>query len=237
MSHNVPRPSSDTQAAKPKMETGMYKTLIALACAGTLAACAATGAVEADSASDVAVDTSAIESGIYTTDPAHSLVGWRLDHFGFNDYFGLFGDAEGTLRLDTADISNSSVDVTVPITSLAVVSEGLRDHLFRPGQDGAQPDFFGPNPAPARFVSTSVRRTGPTTADIAGNLTFNGRTAPVTIAAELSGAGTNQMNDKQTVGFHGTTTIQRSTWGLDYGVPIGLGDEVELDITVAFEKQ
>ena len=215
----------------------MRKTIFAITAAGTLAACAAaTANSAAPGSTQEAMDTSAIQSGSYSTDPAHTLVEWRLDHFGFNDYFGLFGDAEGSLELDTANLSNSSVDIRLPITSLAVVSEGLREHMLRPGADGGEPDFFGPNPDDARFVSTSVTQTGATTADIVGNLTLNGRTAPVTIAAELSGTGTNPMNEKATVGFHGTTTIMRSQWGLDYGVPMGLGDEVALDITVAFEK-
>ena len=217
----------------------MRKTLIALTAAGTLGAATATAAYadhHGQDQSQTAMDTSAIQSGSYSTDPAHTLVEWRLSHFGFNDYFGLFGDAEGTLQLDTETLSNSSVDITLPITSLAVVSEGLRDHMLRPGADGGEPDFFGPDPDDARFVSTSVEQTGPTTANITGDLTLNGQTAPVTIAAELSGTGENPMNEKATIGFHGTTTIMRSQWGLDYGVPMGLGDEVMLDITVAFEK-
>ena len=217
----------------------MRKTLIALTAAGTLGAATATAAYadhHAQDRSQTAMDTSVIQSGSYSTDPAHTLVEWRLSHFGFNDYFGLFGDAEGTLELDTENLANSSVDVRLPITSLAVVSEGLRDHMLRPGSDGGEPDFFGPDPEDARFISTAIHQTGDTTAHIIGDLTLNGQTKQIAIEAELSGMGTNGMNQKETVGFHGTTTIMRSQWGLDYGVPMGLGDEVELDITVAFEK-
>ncbi len=183
------------------------------------------------------VDKSQIESGSYAADPAHSLVGWRLDHLGFNDYLGIFGDIEGTLELDTANPAASKVDVTIPIASVVVASSGLRDHLLRAGQDGGAPDFFGPNPAPARFVSTSVQVTDDDEANITGNLTLNGVTKPVTIEAELAGAGTNGMNQKKTVGFHGETTIKRSEFNIPWGIPFGIGDEVELEITVAFEKQ
>ncbi|WP_338244666.1 YceI family protein [Aurantiacibacter hainanensis] len=182
------------------------------------------------------MDTSAITSGTYSADPAHTLVVWSLDHLGFNDYFGIFGDVTGTLDLDTDNLSNSSVDVTIPISQVTVASEGLKDHLLRAGQDGADPDFFGPDPEPARFVSTAVHQTGDMTAHIEGDLTFNGVTNPVTIQAELAGMGTNGMNQKETVGFHGTTTITRSEWNLGWGIPFGLGDEVELEITAAFEK-
>lgn len=182
------------------------------------------------------LDTGRVAAGAYTVDSAHTLVGWSVSHFGFNPYYGLFGDVEGTLRLDPADLSATSLDVTVPINSLAVVSEGLREHMLRGGKDGAGPDFFGPSPEPARFVSREVRRTGEREAAITGDLTLNGVTRPVTINARFTGAGDNPMSGTATVGFTGETTIQRSQFGMDFAVPM-VGDEVELDITAAFEKQ
>lgn len=213
----------------------MRKTILAVAGAAAISTFAISGAY-ADNHEGGEMDTSAITSGSYSTDPAHTLVVWGLDHLGFNDYFGIFGDITGTMQLDTETLSNSSVDVTIPIADVTVASEGLKDHLLRAGADGADPDFFGPEPEPARFVSTSVHQTGDTTAHIVGDLTFNGVTNQVTINAELAGMGTNAMSQKETVGFHGTTTITRSEWNLGWGIPFGLGDEVELDITVAFEK-
>ena len=213
----------------------MRKTILAVAGAAAISTFAITGA-RADHHEGGEMDTSAITSGSYSTDPAHTLVVWSLDHLGFNDYFGIFGDITGTLDLDTQTLSNSSVDVTIPIASVTVASEGLKEHLLRSGADGAAPDFFGPSPEPARFVSTAVHQTGDQSAHIVGDLTFNGVTNQVTIDAELSGMGTNAMSEKETVGFHGTTTITRSEWNLGWGIPYGLGDEVELEITVAFEK-
>lgn len=185
-----------------------------------------------------AVDPSRVASGSYVTDPEHTLVGWSVNHFGFNDYFGQFGDATGSLVLDTSDLSKSSVDVTIPISSIAVVSSGLREHLFKAGTDGAAPDFFGPDPAPAHFVSFDVR---PGTGDrsneatITGNLTLNGQTKPVTILAEFTGAGTNPMKQADTVGFEGRALIKRSDFGMTYGLPF-VGDEITLTISAAFEK-
>jgi polyisoprenoid-binding protein YceI len=213
----------------------MRKTILAVAGAAAISTFAITGA-RADHHEVGEMDTGAITSGSYSTDPGHTLVVWSLDHLGFNDYFGIFGDITGTLDLDTETLSNSSVDVTIPIASVTVASEGLKEHMFRAGADGAAPDFFGPSPEPARFVSTAVHQTGDHSAHIVGDLTFNGVTNQVTINAELAGMGTNMMSEKETVGFHGTTTITRSEWNLGWGIPYGLGDEVELDITVAFEK-
>lgn len=183
-----------------------------------------------------AVDASRVEAGTYSTDGSHSLVGWRVNHFGFNDYFGIFGDVSGTLEIDPADITSAKVDVTIPIASVTTASAGLTDHLLRAGADGAAPDFFGPEPEAAHFVSTSVHSTGDNTAHIMGDLTMNGMTKPVTVQAEFVGAGNNPFSQALTIGFEGTTTITRSEWGLGGFTPL-VGDEVELDITVAFEKQ
>ena len=181
-------------------------------------------------------EVSRVTAGTYATDPAHSIIGWQVSHFGFNDYFGQFGDAEGTLNIDPDNLSAAAVDITVPITSVAVVSEGLADHLLRAGEDGADPDFFGPSPAPARFISTSVNPIGPMEAVVTGNLTMNGTTQPVSILTTFTGAGDNPMSGAETIGFHGRTTISRSDFGVDYAVPF-VSDEVELTISVAFEKQ
>ncbi len=182
-------------------------------------------------------DVSRVEAGSYTVDAAHSMVGWKLNHFGFNDYFGIFGDVAGTITADPANPTASKVDVTIPIASVVVPSAGLRDHLLRAGADGKPADFFGANPAPARFVSTKIESTGGTSANITGDLTMNGVTKPVTIAAEFAGAGANPMSQAKTIGFHGRATIKRSDWNVSFGIPFGLSDEVELDITVAAEKK
>ena len=180
-------------------------------------------------------DPARVTAGTYAADSNHSLIGWEVSHFGFNDYFGIFGDVTGTLVLDPANPDAAKVDVTIPVANVTTASKGLTAHLLRPGKDGAAPDFFGPAPAPARFVSTSVKAKG-MTAIITGDLTLNGVTRPVTLEAEFVGAGQNPFNKKATVGFEAETEIKRSDFGVNYGIPF-VSDEVELDISVAFEKQ
>lgn len=215
----------------------MRIAILSLAAIGTLAAAPVLADNHAAPDAPGAMDVSRVTGGTYATDPAHTLVGWRVSHFGFNDYFGSFGDAEGTLTIDPADPAAAQVDVTLPITSVSVVSEGLRDHLLRPGSDGGDPDFFGPNPAPARFVSNAVTVYGNgTKALVSGNLTMNGRTNPVVIEAKFTGAGANPRSQVETIGFEGELDIKRSDFGIDYAIPI-VGDTVGLSISVAFEKQ
>ncbi|WP_170005285.1 YceI family protein [Pseudopontixanthobacter vadosimaris] len=182
------------------------------------------------------VDPSRVSGGTYQVDSSHTLVGWRVNHFGFNDYFGLFGDMRGSLTIDPANLASARVDITIPLDAVTVTSEGLRDHLLRPGKDGAEPDFFGASPAPARFISTRVTPNADgRSATILGNLTMNGVTRPVLIAAEFTGAGANPMNQRETIGFEGRALIERSEFGIDYGLPV-ISDEVELNLTAAFEK-
>ena len=179
-------------------------------------------------------DVTRVTAGTYQTDPGHTLIGWRVSHFGFNDYFGIFGDATGTLKLDPKNPNAASVDITIPVSKVTTASAGLTGHLLRAGKDGGKADFFGPAPADAKFVSTKVEASG-TKAKITGNLTLNGVTKPVVLDTTFSGAGNNPFNKKATVGFHATTTIKRSEFGVSYGIPV-VSDEVELDISVAFEK-
>ena len=177
-----------------------------------------------------------VTGGTYTVDPNHTLVGWRVDHLGFTDYFGIFGSSTGTLTLDPKKPNAAKVEITIPVSKVTTASAGLTAHLLRPGKDGGKPDFFGASPADAKFVSTSVVASG-TTAKIVGNLTLNGVTRPVTLAAKFSGAGKTppMMGGKETVGFHATASIKRSEFGIMQAIPF-VSDMVKLDISVAFEK-
>jgi polyisoprenoid-binding protein YceI len=180
--------------------------------------------------------TAAITGGTYTVDPGHTLIGWRVDHMGFNDYFGIFGDSTGTLTFDPKKPHMAKVDITIPVSKVTTASAGLTSHLLRAGKEGGKPDFFGAAPADARFVSTMVMVNG-MKATIRGNLTLNGVTKSVVLDTEFAGAGKApaMMGGKENVGFHAKTTIKRSEFGLGYGIPV-VGDAVALDITVAFQK-
>jgi len=184
-------------------------------------------------------DAARITGGAYTVDNEHTLVRWRLDHLGVTPYFGLFGQITGTLNLDPANPAAAKVDVTIPVAQITTASAGLTSHLLRAPKDaGGKPDFFGPNPAPARFVSTAVvPDTAAGTARITGNLTLNGVTKPVTLDASFYGAakaGPGTGNTEM-VGFEATSKIKRSDFGLGMAVPM-VSDDVELEIVAAFTK-
>lgn len=176
-------------------------------------------------------DPGRVVAGTYSVDPHHTLVGWRVNHMGFNDYFGQFGNVTGTLVLDPAKPANAKLDVTIPVASLSTVSADLTKHMLGP-------DFFDSAKYPdARFVSTRVQVAG-TEAVVTGNLTLRGITRPVTLKTRFVGAGKGvpQAGSKETVGFHATGSINRGDFGMGYGLAL-VPDPIQLELTAAFEKQ
>lgn len=182
-------------------------------------------------------DPAAVTGGTYTVDPRHTLVEWEVDHFGFSPYFGLFGQATGTLQLDPKNPAAAKLDVTIPVAKVVTALPALTEHLLRPAAAGGKPDFFGANPADARFVSTAVVPGPENTAKVTGNLTLNGVTKPLTLEVEFYGAGKTPaaMGGKENVGFEAEATIKRSDFGIVFALPL-VSDDVELDIAAAFQK-
>ena len=78
-------------------------------------------------------DKARVTAGNYAADPNHSLVAWSVNHLGFNDYFGLFGDVSAKLTLDPANLSAAKVTATIPVSKVLTANAGLTAHLLRPG--------------------------------------------------------------------------------------------------------
>ncbi|MEQ1549354.1 MAG: YceI family protein, partial [Chakrabartia sp.] len=174
------------------------------------------------------VDPARVTGGTYQVESTHAIVAWKVSHFGFNDYYGMFGSPTGTLTLDKADMTKSSVTIDIPLGELYTVNAKLTEHM-------KGKDFFDSTVnKSAKFVSSSITVDG-MKAKIVGNLTLLGQTKPVTLDATFTGAGTNPYNKKETVGFKANTSINRSDFGMKYGIPM-VTDKVDLAITVAFEK-
>ncbi|WP_439534347.1 YceI family protein [Polymorphobacter sp.] len=182
-------------------------------------------------------DPAAVTGGSYKVDSDHTLVRWEVDHLGITPYTGLFGDVTGTLVLERGNPAASKVDITIPVAKVTTASPGLTEHLLRAAANGGKPDFFGPSPAPARFVATNIKIDG-VTAAVTGNFTLNNVTRPVTLNVRFYGAGTMpaQMGGKENVGFQARTSIRRSDFGITTAIPM-VSDEVRLEIVAAFAKE
>lgn len=182
----------------------------------------------APSATPGAPDPTRITGGTYKVDPDHTQVTWTVDHMGFSPLTGLFGNASGTLELLPRDPQTARLEVTIPISSLAVTSKEFGAHL-------ASAEFFDAAKFPqATYRSTKVSVTGDR-ATIAGDLTLHGVTRPVTLEASFFGAGINPMTKAETIGFTAQGSLRRSEFGLGFAVPV-VPDEVKLTVVGAFEK-
>jgi polyisoprenoid-binding protein YceI len=160
----------------------------------------------------------------YTLDPTHTNVLAQWSHFGFSHPFANFGDVEGVLVYDAADVGKSSVQVTLPLSGLEAFSAKFNEHL-------ASADFFDAAKYPnATFRSTKVEDAGNGKLKVTGNLTIKDNTHPVILDVTLNKAAEHPMSKAPTIGFDATTTVSRTAFGVGKYAP-NVGDEVTLRIT------
>ncbi len=159
----------------------------------------------------------------YKLDPTHTNVIATWNHFGYSNPSANFSGVDGTLVYDAADVSKSSVQVTVPLSGLNAFSDKFNTHL----NSG---DFFESAKFPvATFKSTNVQAAGEAKLKVTGNLTIKDVTKPVVLDVTLNKR--DEIKDgKGKIGFDATTTIKRTDFGMGMAVPM-VGDEVSLRIT------
>jgi polyisoprenoid-binding protein YceI len=183
--------------------------------------------VMAGQAPTVSKDPATTVAGAYRLDPRHQSVFARIGHAGGVSLSTFrFNATAGTLNWQPANVEQSSVEVTVDMKSVQNPVEGFGAYLA--GETYLNADQF----PEAKFVSTSVRRTGPTTGQVMGNLTFRGQTKPFTFNAEFFGGGRSAQG-VPLVGFTGSGTFKRSEFGYTAGLP-SIGDDVELIVDLEF---
>ena len=170
------------------------------------------------------------QSGTYNVEPIHAMVMFGVSHFGFSNYYGQFPGATGTLTLDAANPAASHLEVSVPVANVWTASDKLTGEL-------KSADWLDAAKYPAMtFKSTSITVTGPTTADVAGDLTIHGVTKPVVLKATFKRGAVFPLNKKYMIGFDATGHVKRSDFGITKYVNFGLGDDVDLIISAPFEK-
>ena len=173
----------------------------------------------------VAASANAFAAGAtYKLDPTHTNVLASWSHFGYSNPYANFGDVEGTLVYDAADVAKSSVEVTLPLSGLNGFSSKFNDHL-------RSADIFDIAKFPAAtFKSTKVESVGNGKLKITGDLTIKGITKPVVLDVTLNKAGEHPMKKVPAIGFDATATVKRSDFGVGAYAPM-VSDEVALKIT------
>ncbi|MEI9932250.1 MAG: YceI family protein [Rhizomicrobium sp.] len=175
-------------------------------------------------------DVKKAPTGSYSLETRHSLVVFAIPHLGITNYYGRFDKLSGSLSFNSGAPAKSSVDVTIDMTSIDVPSKELIGELSGSGV------FDAVKYPTATFKSTSIARTGSTSGTITGDLTLHGVTKSVTLDATFGGLTTDPFSGADDIGFHATTTVKRSDFGLKGMVwDSVVGDEVKLAIEAMFQ--
>ena len=157
-------------------------------------------------------------------DSVHSEVDFTVRHMSVSNVHGRFGGVNGVIQLDRDDMSKSSVQATIDVSSVDSGS-AMRD------ADLKSANFFDTaRYAKATFVSTGVTRQG-NRLTVTGNLTLHGVTKPAVLDVEGPSTPVPGMDHKPHSGFSASTTLKRTDFGVGAGFPASIvGDEIKLTV-------
>ena len=191
----------------------MRTSLIALAAAATLA----TGIAQAEPAS-------------YAIDPTHTFVTFEINHFGAAVNRGRFDKKEGSVQLDKA-AKSGKVEISFDATSVNTGTPAFDKHL-------QSADLFNAAQHPKiSFVSDKFSFNGDKVSEVSGQLTLLGKTAPITLKANQFNCYQSPMLKREVCGGDFEATIDRTQWGMNYGVEWGFPKNVRLVVQVEAVKQ
>jgi polyisoprenoid-binding protein YceI len=173
--------------------------------------------------------TAAFAADTYTIDPGHTYPSFEADHMGISILRGKFTKTSGSIVLDRA-AKTGSVDITIDASSLDFGHEKLNAHA-------KNPDMFDVEKFPtATYKSNSIRFKGNNPVAIDGELTLHGVTKPVSLKINQFKCIMHPMLKKEVCGADASATFNRSDFGIDYGVKMGLSPQTKLLISVEAVK-
>lgn len=186
-------------------------------------------------AAAAAATSGAGASPSWAVDPAHTKVGFTVNHF-FTPVQGAFGEPEVTLVFDRHNPANSRVSVRIPVASIDTGND-KRDAHLRSG------DWFEADKHPyLSFESTSVRPLGEDRLLAAGRLTIKGHTREVALPIQILGVQqvpepmqAMMMGVKEVASFRAALSIDRNDYDVGVGSWAGtavVGDTVDIDLLV-----
>jgi polyisoprenoid-binding protein YceI len=170
-------------------------------------------------------------TGEWIIDPAHSRIGFSVRHAMVTTVRGAFTDYQSRLYFDGREPSRSKAEIVVSTGSVDTGVEQRDAHLV--GRD-----FLDSRAYPRmRFTSTAVELAGADLYRMTGDLTIKDVTRPVVLELTYIGNVTDPFGYDR-VGFDGTTTINRSEWGLTYSTKLAEGgamvsEKVRLQFDIA----
>lgn len=178
---------------------------------------------------DVTTETAELRDGAFSLDKAHAVILFKVSHFGLSKYVGRFTEFDASLDFDADNPQASRLEAIIETDSIYV-----GDPEFE--KDLAEDWFDAPAHPQAIFRATALERTGETTGRMTGDLTLRGVTKPITLDVIFNGGANNIITGKYTLGFEANGSFKRSDYGIDNLISAGIGDEIELEIHVEFQR-
>jgi len=163
----------------------------------------------------------------FNIDPNHSEVSFQVRHF-VTPVRGEFGNFGGTVVMDAADPSSSSVQFWINTESIDTRNDRRDQHL-------RSEDFFYVEKNPQiTFQSDKVEKTGENTYDVSGTLTMRGVSQQVTLPVTYLGSISDGRGNTR-AGFSTGTTLNRKDYGINWNQALDqggfvLGDDVSVAI-------
>lgn len=167
-------------------------------------------------------------------DPAHTGVEFAVKHMMISTVKGRFADVSGTIVLDEADLSGSSVEVDIDAASIDTRQDQRDEHL-------RSSDFFDVQNHPKiTFRSRRVESEGGGRFRVIGDLTIRGVTREVVLEATDEGRGMDPWGNEK-AGFTAHTVIDRQDYGLTWNTALEtggilVGNEVKISLEVQAAK-
>jgi polyisoprenoid-binding protein YceI len=172
----------------------------------------------------------------WSIDAVHTSVLFAVEYMGLALFKGRFANVEGTITLNEADPTQSSVNATIDVKSLDIKNERFYGHVM-----GDQ--FFDAEKYPQiTFKSTRIEKVSDTHWKISGDLSMHGVTKPVTLDTEYLGQAKHPFSGQLRAGFRATTTINRADWDLTWNAVLDtgaryVGEKVEITLETMAGKQ
>jgi len=157
----------------------------------------------------------------YEIDPNHTFITFEIGHFGASTIRGRFDKKEGAVELDRA-AKKGKVDITFQIDSLNTgIAHFEKQLLSSEVLDAKQ------YPA-ARFVGEQFVFDKDRVVSVAGQLTLKGKSQPVTFTAKQFACYDSPILKGEVCGGDFEATIDRTLFGIDYGIEYGFPKNIRL---------
>ncbi|HTM16772.1 MAG TPA: YceI family protein [Terracidiphilus sp.] len=171
----------------------------------------------------------------WNIDPVHTVAEFKVKHMMISNVKGQFKSVKGSLILDEADVTKSSIEATIEAASINTREEQRDTHL-------KSADFFDVEKYPTlTFRSTRVSRIGDGELAVEGDLTIHGVTRNVRFTVEGPTPPGKDPWGNTRVGLSATTKINRKDFGLTWNAALEtggilVGEEVTITLDVQFVK-